>query len=98
MRLRAASTVAGLMLLAACATTVDPERAAQACEERARAAQGPTGEVTFGFNSQSGSVAGATVGLSSDFLTGKDPVEVYENCVFQRTGMAPIRPPVLRQM
>ncbi|MBO6854101.1 MAG: hypothetical protein JJ872_10095 [Marivivens sp.] len=98
MRVRAALPVIGLVMLAACSTTVDPERAAQACEERARAAQGPTGEMTFGVNSQTGSFAGASIALSSDFLTGKDPVEVYENCVFQRTGMAPIRPPVLRRM
>jgi len=25
-----------------------------------------------------------------------DPLEVYEQCVFDRTGQAPIRPPVLR--
>lgn len=86
-----------VVLLAACeAAPVTPERAAEICAERARAAQGPTGRVTVGANSNSGGFAGAQIGLSSDYLAGRDPVEVYENCVFDRTGAAPIRPLVLR--
>ena len=86
-----------LISLAACAPTpITPQQAAEICEERARAAQGPTGSVTVGTNSSSGGFAGAEIGLSSDFLSGRDPLEVYEECVFDRTGAAPIRPPVLR--
>lgn len=86
-----------LLPLAACDVgPVSPERAAQICEEQAQAAQGPTGGVTIGANSNSGPSAGIEIGISSDLLAGRDPLEVYEECVFDRTGAAPIRPPVLR--
>lgn len=89
--------LAGVLALSACAPVpVDPLRAAQQCEERARAAQGPTGSVTIGVNSQTGPSVGAAIGVTGDFLAGRDPVEVYESCVFEKTGQAPIRPPVLR--
>lgn len=86
-----------LFALAACAPApINPERAAEICEEKARAAQGPTGRVTVGTNSRNGGFGGIELGLSSDFIAGRDPVEVYESCVFDRTGLAPIRPPRLR--
>lgn len=75
---------------------VAPERAVAICEERARAAQGPTGGVTVGANSNSGAFSRIEIGVSSDLLAERDPLEVYEECVFDRTGEAPIRPPVLR--
>lgn len=85
------------LALAACeAPPMDPERAAQYCEQRARAAQGPTGRVTLGTSSSSGSFVGGEIGVSGDFLTGRDPLEVYEDCVRARTGAGPIRPPRLR--
>lgn len=86
-----------LLALTACETPpMDPERAARYCEDRARAAQGPTGRVTLGANSQSGGFVGGEIGVSSDFLTGRDPLDVYEECVRARTGAGPIRPPQLR--
>ena len=86
-----------LLALAACAQQpISPERAADICEERARAAQGPTGSVTIGANSNDGPFAGAEIGLTADYLAGRDPVEVYRECVYSRTGAAPIRPPRLR--
>ena len=75
---------------------VDPALAAQRCEERARAAQSPTGEIAFGVNSNSGAFTNAKIGLSSDFLQGRDPAQVYDACVLQLTGELPIRPLVLR--
>jgi len=75
---------------------MDPERAAQICEGQARAAQGPTGNITIGANSEDGPYAGAEIGLNSDFLLGRDPLVVYAECVRARTGAAPIRPPRLR--
>lgn len=74
----------------------DPERVAQICEERARAAQGPTGRVAVGTNSNNGPFSSVEVGITSDFILGRDPNEVYSNCVFQRLGEAPFRPPNLR--
>jgi len=86
----------GFVMLAACATTVTSERAADLCEARARDAQAPTGGVTLGSNSKTGGFASVELGVSSDFIAGRDPIEVYETCVFDRTGAAPIRPPQLR--
>ena len=86
-----------LLVLAACTPVpVTPERAAEICEEKARAAQGPTGRVTVGTNSNSGGFGGVEIGVSSDFIAGRDPLEVYNQCIFDRTGASPIRPPVLR--
>lgn len=75
---------------------MDPLRAAEICEERARAAQGPTGSITFGANSRSGASASTQIGVTGDFLSGRDPLEIYESCVISRTGQPPVRPPVLR--
>ena len=88
--------LAATSTLAACSQQVSPERAAEICEERAQAAQGPTGEFTIGANSNSGPYYGASIGVTSDYLQGRDPMAVYETCVVARTGQMPIRPPVLR--
>ncbi len=74
----------------------DPEAVARQCEDRARAAQGPTGEVTVGVNSNSGVSSSVSVGITSDYIRGRDPNRVYAECVQRRTGAAPIRPPNLR--
>ena len=92
----AAGLCMGFVLFGCTPQPISPERAAEICEERARAAQGPTGRVSVGTNSNSGPFAGVEVGVSSDFVAGRDPVAVYEQCVLDRTGAAPIRPPVLR--
>ena len=89
------ASVAVLCALSAC-TPISPERAAERCEERARAAQGPTGEVTVGVNSNTGGFSRAEVAISSDFLRGRDPVAVYERCVIELTGQPPTRPFRLR--
>lgn len=87
---------AGAVLLAACEPVpVDPERAALECEQRARAAQGPTGSVTIGASSDEGPFFGTEIGLSGDYLAGRDPMQVYQDCVIQKTGALPIRPPRL---
>lgn len=87
---------AGAMLLAACEQVpVDPEQAALQCEQRARSAQGPTGSVTIGASSDDGPFLGTSIGLSGDYLAGRDPLQVYQDCVVQKTGALPIRPPRL---
>jgi hypothetical protein len=84
-----------LVTVGACAP-ISPERAAEICEDRSRAAQGPTGGVTLGANSRTSGFASVEIGVSSNLIAGRDPLEVYETCVFDRTGAAPVRPPVLR--
>jgi hypothetical protein len=89
--------IPGLLALAACnAVPISPERAADICEAQARAAQGPTGRIAIGTNSNSGPFTNAEIGISSDYLAGRDPVEVYTQCVIARSGSGPIRPPRLR--
>ncbi len=87
---------AGLLMgLAACGP-VSPERAADRCEERARAAQGPQIGLTLGANSNSGPFASGSIGITSDAIRGRDPLQVYDECVFGLTGEMPIRPVRLR--
>ncbi len=83
-----------LGLVAACGPP-DPERVMRQCEDRARAAQGPTGRVAVGANSEDGRFASVAIGVTGDYLAGRDPIEVYERCVLGRTGALPPRPPVL---
>ncbi len=89
----------GVMLigLSACAPQLmDPERAAILCEERARASGGPSGWVSMSVNSQSGPSIDGEIMVTGDYVRGLDPIQVYEMCVFQRTGQPPIRTPVFR--
>ena len=87
----------GVTIPSACASVpVTPEQAAEICEYRARDAQAPTTDVIVGAGSDTGLFGAVSIGLSSDFIAGRDPIEVYEQCVFERTGAAPVRPPVLR--
>jgi hypothetical protein len=86
-----------LLVLTACnAPQISPERAADICEAQARAAQGPTGRIAIGTNSNTGPFTNAEIGITSDYLAGRDPVEVYTQCVIARSGSGPIRPPRLR--
>lgn len=91
--IRAVAPLLLLLALAACGP-ITPELAADQCEERARAATGPTGEIGIGVGS-SGATGSVEIGLTSDFLLGRDPYTVYEQCVFDKTGQGPIRPLVL---
>ena len=83
--------------LAACGP-MNPERAADICEERARAAVNPIREVGVGVSSDRGAVVGGEIKITSDFLQGRDPQVVYEQCVRELTGQGPIRPLALYSM
>ena len=67
----------------------DPPRGHYA---RARLAMQPRGEVRMGMNSEVGAVAGFEIAVSSDYIQGRDPAQVYESCVYQRSGELPSRP------
>ena len=77
--------------LAACSPYRSPRLAADECEARAQAAKGIVRQVRVGISSN-GPAAGATLGVTSDYLRGRDPQVVYETCVFEKTGQGPIRP------
>lgn len=90
--IRAATIALAFMgTLAACGP-ISPERAADICEDEARKAAGPTGEIGIGVNSDGNVTNRIEIGISSDFLLGKDPQQVFEDCVLRLTGQAPIRP------
>ena len=95
-RFGAALALAALAALAACGP-VSPELAAKQCEERARAATGPTGSIGIGVNNKGDTRARASIGITSDYLYGRDPYEVYDSCVRRKTGQGPIRPLVLEE-
>ncbi|MFT6530781.1 MAG: hypothetical protein ACJASC_000300 [Limimaricola cinnabarinus] len=95
--MRAALLLALPLMAGACTQTpLSPLDAARVCEQRARAAQGPTGNVSIGASSRSGLSSGISIGVTDDYLRGRDPFEVYENCVVARSGQMPVRPPRLR--
>ena len=91
-RVHIALVLAGL-LLTACGP-VSPEHAARECEERAQAAKGVNGQVRVGAGT-GGVTTGLDLAVTTDFLRGRDPQEVYIHCVEARTGQAPHRPPRL---
>ena len=86
----AAKLLLGLTLVSC--GPVSPERAADMCEERARAATGPTGEVGIGITSDGDARGRFEIGITSDYIRGRDPYDVYDSCVRQKTGQGPIRP------
>ena len=92
-RLIGCAALAGFTLLAACGP-VSPQLAARQCEERARQADGPFGEVGVGFGT-GGAKSHIELGVTSDFIRGRDPYEVYDTCVREKSGQGPIRPLVL---
>ncbi len=89
--------VIGCVGLTACGP-MSPERAADRCEERARLAQGPEVGLRMGVSSEDGVFGGASIAISADAIQGRDPLDVYESCVMNLTGEAPIRPARLRDM
>jgi hypothetical protein len=80
-----------LTLLAACGP-ISVQEAERQCFERARLAQQPRGEVAVGVGSNGKTSAGLELTVTSDFLTGKDPSQVYDSCVMAKSGEPPSRP------
>jgi hypothetical protein len=83
-----------LMLTALSAAACGPVPVYQAekeCLEQARLAQRPQGEVFLGVNSDGKVIAEGSVALSSDFIAGRDPSEVFKRCVYTRSGQFPTR-------
>jgi hypothetical protein len=80
-----------LVLLAACGP-VPLAQAEAECIARARLAEQPRGTVRIGVNSDGSTYLGGEIGVSTDFLTGRDPSQDYDECVFQRAGQLPSRP------
>ena len=80
-----------LILLVACGP-VSVQQAEKACFERARLAQHPRGTVGVGVNSDGQPSGVLDVQISSDYLQGRDPSAVYDQCVVQKSGQVPSQP------
>ena len=76
--------------LGACtANVVSVEKAMDDCMETARAATTPTGTAAIGVNSHGKVGTSLSIGISTDYIAGRDPDEVYERCVVRRSGSKP---------
>jgi hypothetical protein len=80
----------GSLSLAACGP-IPLERAEEECFQRARLAVQPRGTVEIGA-STGGPHLGADIEVSPDFIQGRDPSDVYNSCVFARSGQPPSQP------
>ncbi len=88
------ATLAGLGLLVALAACgpVPVEQAERQCLNDARLAQQPRGEVGFGVDSRGNVATRVEIAVSSDYLMGRDPNQVFTNCVYRRSGQFPRTP------
>ena len=57
---------------------------------------GGAASASGGANSGSGPFTDVAIGITADYLAGRDPFVVYSQCVERLTGQGPIRPPELR--
>lgn len=89
--MRALSALCLPGFLAACGPVprADAERD---CISTARMAQHPRGEVGIGYGSGGRGRAYLDLGVSSNYVLGRDPDQVYASCVYQRSGQMPSRP------
>ena len=80
-------------LMAACTPTAPPTlaQAEAQCRQRADAATRPQTQIAVGVGT-GGTSAGIQIGLSSDYLAGRDPGDVYTTCFVRLTGQAPETP------
>jgi hypothetical protein len=80
-----------VLLLAACVPPMPVDRAEQMCMNDARLATGPRGTLGLGVTTD-GPRAVLDVTVSSDYLVGRDPAQIFEACVRRRSGQPPTRP------
>ena len=80
-----------LLGLAACGP-IPVEVAERQCIESARLAQKPRGSVGFVADSNGNFGTTLEIGISTDYLAGRDPDQVYASCVQGRSGLPPTRP------
>lgn len=77
--------------LAACGP-IPVDQAERMCVEQANQALRPRGRVGFGVGTGGRAVGALDVTISSDFLLGRDPAQVFDSCVSARSGQFPTRP------
>ncbi|MBI1218422.1 MAG: hypothetical protein GC186_07720 [Rhodobacteraceae bacterium] len=92
MRGLSASAALTLAALAAACGPVPVEQAEADCFRQAQLASHPRGTVSLGVGTGGARYAGADITISSDYLMGHDPAQVYASCVQQESGQPPRRP------
>ena len=80
-----------LLPLVACGP-VSQSQAEKECLHQARLAQQPRGTIGLGVGSDGRAHVVGDITISSDYLSGRDPSQVYDNCVVRRSGVMPSRP------
>ncbi len=80
-----------LVLLAACGP-IPLAQAERECLQDARLAEQPRGYVFVDVGSDGKPAVSGEVGISTDFLAGRDPSQVYNACVKRKSGAFPSRP------
>lgn len=76
--------------LAACAP-LPVDQAERLCVEEANQARRPRGKIGLGIGSGGKPVGALDVTISTDFLLGRDPARVFDDCVKARSGQFPAR-------
>lgn len=80
-----------LALLAACGP-MPVDQAMRQCVEPARLAQKPRGEIGIVADNHGNVGTTFSIGISSDYLQGRDPDVVFAQCVQNRSGQPPLYP------
>ena len=71
---------------------VSVEAAMSACEYRAlQATAPPSTTIGFGWNTAGIVSTGIAIETSADYLSGRRPAEIFEECVVERSGEPPTR-------
>ena len=79
------------LLCSACGPVPLP-MAEQQCIEPAQLAQRPRGSFGIVADNRGNVGASLTVGISSDYVQGRDPDQVYATCVQNKSGLRPSLP------
>lgn len=79
-----------LVLLSCAPMPVDV--AMRQCIEPAQLAQRPRGSVGITADNHGNIGTSVTIGISADYLAGRDPDQVFARCVRGRSGQEPIYP------
>jgi hypothetical protein len=62
------------------------------CVEPARLAQAPRGSIGISADNHGNVGTSLTIGISTDYLQGRDPDQVFAACVQNRSGQPPLYP------
>lgn len=85
-------TIAPLLALLAACGPMSVDQAMKACFEPARLAQAPRGEFGVRLDNHGNVSTRLSVGISTDYVQGRDPDQVFDACVRQRAGQPPLYP------